>query len=128
MRKIKYCFTTEPLLRRFDLTRPIHIFMDASGYVAVAILMQKYNNHLHPILFWSWKFTSAKQNYSIMSWLGKTTKVIIYFTFLFFSFLDLLHKNGVQESITWLNVTESQGYESQLDDITWLSHMGTVGR
>jgi len=66
MRKIKHWFSTEPLLRRFNLIRPIYIFTDASGYVAVAILMQWYNNHLYPISFWSQKFTPAKQNYSIM--------------------------------------------------------------
>ena len=66
MRKIKYYFTTKPLLRRFDPTRPIYIFTDASGYAAVVILMQWYNNHLYPILFWSWKFTPTKQNYPIM--------------------------------------------------------------
>jgi len=53
MRKIKYYFTIKPLLRRFDPTRPIYIFTDASGYAAVVILMQWYNNHLYPILFWS---------------------------------------------------------------------------
>ena len=56
-----------------------------------------------------------------MPWLGKTAKLL--FTFLFFSFLDLLHKDGVQESII-----EPWGYESQLGDGTWLSHMGTMGR
>ena len=66
MKKIKYCFTTEPLLRRFDPTRPIHIFTDALGYAAAAILMQWYNNCLYLISFWSQKFTPAKQNYPIM--------------------------------------------------------------
>jgi len=66
IRKIKYCFITKLLLRKFDPTRPIYIFTDASGYTAVVILMQWYNNHLHPISFWSWKFTPTKQNYSIM--------------------------------------------------------------
>jgi len=46
----------------------------------------------------------------------------------FFLFLDLLHRDGVWESIMWPSVTKSQGYESQSGDITWLGHMRTVGR
>jgi len=52
----------------------------------------------------------------------------LLFTFLFFSFLDLLHKDGVQESIMWLSVTESQDHKSQSGDVTWLSHMRATGR
>jgi len=40
--------------------------MNASGYIAAAILMQNYKNWLQPIVFWSRKFTTAKQNYLIM--------------------------------------------------------------
>jgi len=53
MRKIKHCFTTKLLLKRFDPTRPIYIFIDTLGYAAVVILIQWYNNHLYPISFWS---------------------------------------------------------------------------
>ena len=53
MRKIKHYFTIEPLLKRFDPTRPIHIFTDTLGYTAIAILMQWYNNYLYSISFWS---------------------------------------------------------------------------
>ena len=36
-----------------------------------------------------------------VSWLDKIAKSLFYFTFFFFSYLDLLHKKGVWESITW---------------------------
>ena len=66
LKKIKYCFISELLLRWFNLTKSIYLFMNASGYIAAAILMQNYKNWLQPIVFWSRKFTTAKQNYLIM--------------------------------------------------------------
>ena len=40
-----------------------------------------------------------------LSWLGKMTKSLFFFSFPFFFFLDLLYKDGAWESITWLSVT-----------------------
>ena len=37
---------------------------------------------------------------AVISWLGKIAKLLFYLTFFFFSYLDLLYKKGVWESIT----------------------------
>jgi len=47
--------------------------------------------------------------YAILLWLGKMTKSLFFFSFPFFSFLDLLHKDGAWESIMWLSITKVIG-------------------
>jgi len=66
LEKIKRCFTSELLLQHFNFFKPIHIFTDTSGYTAIAILIQQHGNSLYPVVFWSRKFTSPEQNYTIM--------------------------------------------------------------
>jgi len=66
LEKIKRCFISELLLQHFNLSKPIYIFTDISSYAAIAILMQQYGNSLHPVVFWSRKFTSPEQNYTII--------------------------------------------------------------
>ena len=66
LNKLKKCFISEPLLRRLDNLKPIHIYTNALGYAAAAILMQRHKNNLHPVAFWSQKFTNPERNYPIM--------------------------------------------------------------
>jgi len=66
LEKIKRYFISELLLQHFNFSKPVHIFTNTSGYAAIAILMQQHGNSLYPVVFWSRKFTSPEQNYTII--------------------------------------------------------------
>jgi len=64
--KLKKPFTTAPILRHFDPTRPVIIETDASDFAIGAVLSQRdEENRLHPIAFHSRKFSLAEINYEI---------------------------------------------------------------
>ena len=63
---LKSCFTTAPILHYFDPTKPITVETDASDYAIGAVLSQPDNNNvLHPIAYYSKKFSPAEINYEI---------------------------------------------------------------
>jgi hypothetical protein len=63
---LEKAFTTAPVLRHFDRSRPAIIEADASDYVMGAVLSQTDElGKLHPCAFFSRKFVPAEQNYEI---------------------------------------------------------------
>ena len=56
-------FTTAPVLRHFDPKEPAIVETDASDFALGGILLQYYKGRLHPIVFYSRKFTEAEINY-----------------------------------------------------------------
>jgi len=63
---LKRKFTTAPILRHFDPSRPSIIETDASDFAIACIISQKDDsNILHPIAFYSRKLTPAEVNYEI---------------------------------------------------------------
>jgi len=61
-------FTTAPILAYYDPTLPVTVETDASDYAMGAILSQPpslQSTELHPIAFWSRKFSPAELNYEI---------------------------------------------------------------
>ena len=65
-RTLKEAFTTAPILRHFDRTRPAILEADASNE-ALGGAVSQYDDDgvLHPCAFHSRKFTSAERNYEI---------------------------------------------------------------
>ena len=63
--RLKSLFTNAPVLRHFDPELPITLFTDSSGFALSGIICQLFNNHLHPIAFWSRKCSPAECNYDI---------------------------------------------------------------
>jgi len=63
---LKTCFTTAPILHRFDHDRDIVVESDASDFVSAAVLSQ-YDDEatLHPVAFFSKKHSPAECNYKI---------------------------------------------------------------
>jgi hypothetical protein len=65
-KKLKYCFTTTPILTHFDPQRECIVEMHTSDFVLGAILSQiSDDKKLHPNAFHSRKFSPAKINYEI---------------------------------------------------------------
>ena len=66
-RALKKAFTSAPILRHFDYSKPAIMETDASDYAIGAILSQLDENTglLHPCAFFSRKFTAAELNYEI---------------------------------------------------------------
>jgi RNase H-like domain found in reverse transcriptase/Reverse transcriptase (RNA-dependent DNA polymerase) len=63
---LKEEFTTAPILRRFDISRPAVVEADASDTAEGAVLSQRDDEGvLHPCAFYSRKFTPAELNYEI---------------------------------------------------------------
>lgn len=63
---LKRKFTTAPILRHFDPSRPSIIETDASDFAIACIISQKDDsNILHPIAFYSRKLTPPEVNYEI---------------------------------------------------------------
>jgi hypothetical protein len=63
--QIKQLLSRGPILITPDFSKQFHLAVDASGVGSGASLMQKgRDDHLHPIAYFSKKFTSAQQNYS----------------------------------------------------------------
>lgn len=64
---LKVAFTSAPILIHADLSKPFFLETDASDYALGAVLSQYgIDNYLHPIAFYSRKFTAAKNPKSIM--------------------------------------------------------------
>jgi hypothetical protein len=62
----KATFTSVPILARFDLDQDIIIEMDASNYVSASVLSQyDDDNVLHPMAYFSKKYSPAECNYEI---------------------------------------------------------------
>jgi hypothetical protein len=63
---LKATFTSVPILARFDLDQDIIIEMDASNYVSASVLSQyDDDNVLHPMAYFSKKYSPAECNYEI---------------------------------------------------------------
>jgi transposase InsO family protein len=63
---LKTCFTTAPVLRRFDHDRDVVVETDASDYVSAGILSQYDDDGvLHPVAYFSKKHSPAECNYEI---------------------------------------------------------------
>lgn len=65
--KLKSAFTTASILHHPDPTRPSIVEVDALESGVGAILSQRFqeNPKLHLVAYFSWKLSSAKQNYDI---------------------------------------------------------------
>ena len=64
--RLKQIFSSVPVLRIPDVTRPFSIMTDASLLAARAVLMQMdKNSDLHPCTYFSCTFSSAQRNYNI---------------------------------------------------------------
>ena len=63
---LKHIFSSAPILRIPDVTRPFSIMTDTSLLAAGAVLMQEDgNSDLHPCAYFSRTFSSAQHNYDI---------------------------------------------------------------
>jgi hypothetical protein len=59
-------FSTAPILRHFDHSREVIIETDASDYVSAGVLSQRDDTGvLHPVAFFSKKYSPAECNYDI---------------------------------------------------------------
>ena len=56
-------FTTAPILRHFDLEEPAIVQTDAPDFTLGGILSQLHDGQLHPIAFYSRKFTEEEINH-----------------------------------------------------------------
>ena len=55
---------SSPVLKLPDFTKPFFVEPDASNMALGAILLQWYNNRLHPVVFFSKKYVPAERNYA----------------------------------------------------------------
>jgi len=62
---LKASFTSVPILRHFNPDLEIIVETDASDYVLVGIMSQYHNGILHPVAFFSRKYSPAEWNYEI---------------------------------------------------------------
>lgn len=64
--ELKLAFTTAPILVHPDFTKAFYLETDASDFALGAVLSQMGNdNKLHPVAFYSRKFSAAEINYEI---------------------------------------------------------------
>ena len=68
--RLKYLFTSAPILRHFDPDLQITLHSDSSGFALSGIISQPHLDHnghslLHPVTYWSRKCTPAECNYDI---------------------------------------------------------------
>jgi len=64
--KLKEAFTTAPILKHFDPTRPVILEADSSNRALGSVASQRDDSGvLHPIAFYSRKFNAAELNYEI---------------------------------------------------------------
>src|SRR5436190_7368487 len=68
--RLKYLFTSAPILRHFDPDLQITLHSDSSGFALSGIISQPHLDHnghslLHPVAYWSRKCTPAECNYDI---------------------------------------------------------------
>lgn len=68
--QLKTAFTSAPILKHTDPTKPFIVEVDASESSVVSVLSQHFgeNPKLHPVAFFSKKLTPAEQNYDISNW------------------------------------------------------------
>ena len=65
-RSLQLAFTSAPILRHFQPDRPLVVEADASDFALGCVLSQPSDDgHLHPLCFYSRKFTPAELNYPI---------------------------------------------------------------
>lgn len=62
---LKQSLISAPVLIVPDMTKPFHVFADASQFAIGAVLMQDHGHGLQPCAFESRKLTPAEQNYPI---------------------------------------------------------------
>ena len=62
---LKKMFTSAPILRHADCTKPFIVETDASNFAIGAILSQEFDGKTHPIAFLSKSLNSAQKNYPI---------------------------------------------------------------
>ena len=63
---LRTAFTRAPILKYFDPTLPVVLKTDASEFALGAVISQRNpNGELHPVAFYSRKFTQAEENYEI---------------------------------------------------------------
>ena len=63
---LKLAFTTAPVLQHFNPTLPSMLITNTSDYAFASILLQPDTKHLlHPVAYYSRKFSPAKINYEI---------------------------------------------------------------
>ena len=64
---LKHCFCEEPILRVYDLTLPMCVKVNASGFATGGILSQKHESTRlwHPVAFRSESMSKEERNYSI---------------------------------------------------------------
>jgi len=62
----KFAFMTSPILIHLDFSKPYYIDIDASDFALRVVLSQMgEGKNLHPVAFYSRKFSIAKINYKI---------------------------------------------------------------
>ena len=57
--------TNAPVLKFFDSARETVVYTDASSFAIGGWIGQRYNDGIHPVLFWSRKMTPAERAYGI---------------------------------------------------------------
>lgn len=67
LERLKWAFTTAPILRHPDPSRPFVMEVDASEVGVGAILSQRFGESpkLHPVAFFSRKLSPAERNYDV---------------------------------------------------------------
>ena len=63
--RLKFMFTTEPVLRHPDQEKEFIVECNASDYAMAAILSQHFEDGLHPVAYFSRKFDTAELNYDV---------------------------------------------------------------
>ena len=62
---LKVAFTSAPILKIADYSKQFVLETDASDYALGSVLSQEFDGKLHPIAFYSKKFTSTEANWEI---------------------------------------------------------------
>jgi len=63
--KLKYLFTSAPILMNPDSNKPFVVETDASNFAVGAVLSQEFEGVLHPVAFLSKSLTKCQRNYQI---------------------------------------------------------------
>ena len=63
--QLKSAMISAPVLRLPDNSKTYEIFVDASGRAMGAVLMQRHEDGLHPVAYYSKKFSQAEKNYAV---------------------------------------------------------------
>ena len=62
---LKKAMVSAPVLKLPDNTKPYEIFVDASQHAMGAVLMQRHSDGMHPVSFYSKKFSTAESHYAV---------------------------------------------------------------